>query len=187
MSERRHVELVDHSAQWATHAHAEAARIAAALGPTLVAVHHVGSTAIPGIRAKPILDLVPEVTSLHALDRAAAQLTALGYLWQGEFGITGRRYCTLDDAATGVRRLQLHCFATRHPELRRMLEFRDYLRAHPDEASSYEREKERLRSLHPDDTLAYAAAKTPWIRALELRIRDSVGHVDDRSTTTPHP
>ena len=56
------------------------------------------------------------------------RLRAIGYEWRGEFGIAGRRYCTLDDAVTGQRLVQLHAFAAGHPEIDRMLLFRDYLR-----------------------------------------------------------
>lgn len=168
----RRVELVAHSPQWALRAAAEAARIARAMGPCIVDIHHVGSTAIPGIRAKPVIDLLPVVTSLEALDDAAARLEALGYEWRGEYGIAGRRYCTLDDAA-GTRQVQLHCFAAGHAEVERMLLFRDYLRAHPHEARAYEAEKERCRQLHAPDVEAYAEAKTPWIRACERRARSA--------------
>jgi len=170
-AERRRVELVEHSADWGRRANLEASRIAGALGDAVLRVHHVGSTAIPGIRAKPILDLLPELPSLEALDEVATRVCSLGYQWRGEFGIAGRRYCTLDDAATGARQVQLHCFATGHPEIERMLMFRDYLRAHREEARAYEAEKERCRRLHPDDTLAYAAAKTAWIKDCETRAR----------------
>lgn len=170
--ERRRVELVDHLPAWAARAREEGLRVREALGLAAVTVHHVGSTAIPGIRAKPVLDLLPVATSLEMLDAAAPHFTALGYQWRGEFGIPGRRYCTLDDPATGRRRVQLHCFAVGDPEIDRMLLFRDYLRLHPEEARAYEAEKERCRLLHPDDTMAYAEAKTAWIRACEARARN---------------
>jgi GrpB-like predicted nucleotidyltransferase (UPF0157 family) len=165
------VELVEHSSTWATRARAEARRLSEAMGPAGVIVHHVGSTAIDGIRAKPIVDLLPVATSLEVLDAAAPRLSALGYQWRGEFGIPGRRYCTLDDPATGRREVQLHCFAVGHPEIERMLVFRDFLRAHPAEARAYEAEKERCRLLHPDDTMSYAEAKTAWISACVARAR----------------
>lgn len=167
--ERRPVELVAHDRGWAARAAKESARIVVALGDAAVIVHHVGSTAIPGIRAKPIIDLLPEVTSLDALDARAGALRALGYEWRGEFGIVRRRYCTLDDPSNGKRAVQLHCFASGHPEIDRMLTFRDYLRAHADEARAYEAEKERCRRLHADDTMAYAEAKNAWIRACDGR------------------
>jgi GrpB-like predicted nucleotidyltransferase (UPF0157 family) len=165
------VELVDPSPDWALRARDVGVRVAEALGRSAVTVHHVGSTAIDGIRAKPILDLLPVARSLEMLDAAAPRLIALGYRWWGEFGIPGRRYCTLDAPASGQREVQLHCFAVGHPEIERMLLFRDYLRSHSSEARAYEAEKERCRLLHPDDTMLYAEAKTAWIRACDGRAR----------------
>jgi GrpB-like predicted nucleotidyltransferase (UPF0157 family) len=157
------VELVPHSDEWATRAGEESDRIAAALGSNLLLVHHVGSTAIPSICAKPILDLMPEVHSLDSLDAAKAALQGLGYEWWGEYGIRGRRYCTQNDAVTGRRLVQLHCFRTSDPEIERHVAFRDYLRAHPETALAYDREKRRCRDLHPDDSHFYTDAKAAWI------------------------
>ena len=159
------VELHPHSPAWAEFAKREAARIAAALGDNLIVVHHIGSTSIPGIHAKPIIDLLPEVRSLAELDAAAPRLTALGYRYCGEYGIPGRRYCALDDPLTGQRRYQLHCFAAGSPQIVRHLAFRDYLRAHPEVAREYDAEKHRCRLLHPDDSHAYSEAKSAWIQA----------------------
>jgi GrpB-like predicted nucleotidyltransferase (UPF0157 family) len=144
----------------------EIARISPAFGKNLVAIHHVGSTAIPGICAKPILDLMPEVAALADLDTARPALENLGYRWWGEYGIPGRRYCTLDESSNGRRLVQLHCFQAGHAEIERHLAFRDYLRAHSDEALAYDREKRRCRDLHPDDSHAYTDAKAAWINSL---------------------
>jgi GrpB-like predicted nucleotidyltransferase (UPF0157 family) len=159
------VELVDHSIEWARSAGEESKRITAVLGPSIVTIHHIGSTAILGICAKPILDLMPEVTSLDKFDTARSALEGLGYEWWGEYGISGRRYCTLNDSATGRRLVQLHCFQTGSPEIERHLAFRDYLRAKPEEAVAYDSEKRRCRELHPDDSYAYTEAKSAWIKA----------------------
>ena len=144
------------------------------LGPVLVIVHHIGSTSVPGLAAKPIIDLMPLVTSLSDLDRERSHIETLGYGWHGELGITGRRYCTLSDEL-GKRIVQLHFFAADSPQVTRHLAFRDYLRAHPEEMKAYEKEKRRAREICPDDSHAYTDEKAAWIRATEtkaLRWRD---------------
>ncbi|GLS16999.1 hypothetical protein GCM10007874_00140 [Labrys miyagiensis] len=137
------------------------------MGPTLLTVHHVGSTAVPGIRAKPILDLIPVVKCLPELERRRADLEALGYEWWGEFGLPGRRYCTKADPVTARRLVQLHCYVEGSSEIVRHLAFRDYLRERPDVAAAYDREKARCQSLHPDNSHAYGDCKNAWIRKIE--------------------
>ena len=161
------VHLSPHDPRWAAAAASEAERLAGALGGNLLRVHHIGSTSIPGIVAKPILDLIPVVASLEALDDAQSALTDLGYDYWGEFGLPGRRYCSLVDKASGERRVQLHCYQTGSPEITRHLAFRDYLRASPELASEYEAVKRRCRDLHPDSSHAYGDCKGEWVRATE--------------------
>lgn len=161
------VELVDHRPEWKKTARAEISRLRDALGPLLVTAHHIGSTSIPGIKAKPIIDLIPVVTSIERLDDVKASLEALGYDYLGEFGLPGRRYCRRKDPATGKRAFQLHCYAQGFPEIARHLAFRDYLLAHDDIAKDYEAEKIRAAALHPDNTLDYNAAKNDWIKKTE--------------------
>jgi GrpB-like predicted nucleotidyltransferase (UPF0157 family) len=161
------VELFPQSFEWAERAVTETARLKGVLGDALVVVHHIGSTAIPGIAAKPIVDLIPEVSCLEALDAAKERVVALGYEWWGEYGISGRRFCTLTNAG-GKRTVHLHCFASGSAHIARHLAFRDYMRGHPDQARAYEAEKQHARALHPDDSHAYAEAKSAWIAAKEV-------------------
>lgn len=161
------VELHAHDPRWAGQAQAESDLLASVLGPILLTVHHVGSTAIPGIRAKPVLDLMPVVAELASLDRRRAEVEALGYQWWGERGLPGRRYCTKTDRTTRRRLVQLHCYAQGSPEITRHLAFRDHLRRHPDIAAAYEREKVRCQALHPDDSHAYSDCKSAWIQRIE--------------------
>ena len=159
------VTLAAYDSDWPRRAAVYAERLKI-LGPALVEVHHIGSTSVPGLAAKPIIDLMPLVTSLAALDAAQPQIEALGYLWYGEFGIPRRRYCSLTDAQ-GTRLAQLHFFAEGDPQSERHLAFRDYLRAHPAIARAYETEKQRARDRHPDDSHAYTDEKAAWIQATE--------------------
>ena len=131
-SERIAVELWPHDPAWAGLAAAESERFRGVLGDNLVIAHHIGSTAIPGIRAKPIVDLLPIVRDLAALDAKQAEISALGYVWRGEFGLPGRRFCVLSDPISGRRLFHVHCWQDGSGEVDRHLALRDYLRAHPD-------------------------------------------------------
>jgi len=166
MPEAIPVELVPHCSVWSETAAAESRRLIGALAGVLVDVHHIGSTSIPGIVAKPIIDLMPIVASVRKLDELKPVFHSLGYQYWGEYGIVGRRYCTLDDRTTGKRRFQLHCFEQESAEVGRHLAFRDYLRNNAAAAKAYEAEKCRCRNLYPDNSHAYSDAKSSWIAAL---------------------
>ena len=161
------VVVVAYNPDWPRIAAAYAERLQV-LGSSLVTVHHIGSTAVPGLAAKPIIDLMPLVTDLTELDRQRRRIETLGYMWHGELGIPGRRYCTLADEA-GVRAVQLHFFKADSPHAERHIAFRDYLRAHPAAASEYAIEKRRAQILHPTNSHAYADEKGTWIRATETK------------------
>ncbi len=163
------VRLVPHDPSWAVRARAEGERLRGVLGAVLVEVHHIGSTAIPGIEAKPIVDLMPVVVGLAEFDRKQGAVEGLGYRVWGERGIDRRRYCTINSALHGRREVQAHVFAAGDPHIERHLAFRDYMRAHVDEARAYEAEKRRCRDLHPEDSHAYSEAKSAWVRAAERR------------------
>jgi GrpB-like predicted nucleotidyltransferase (UPF0157 family) len=140
----------------------------AVLRPVLVTVHHIGSTSVPGLAAKPIIDLMPLVAGLAELDRLRGRVEALGYMWHGELGIPGRRYCTLDDQG-GVRTVQLHFFRVSSPHVDRHIAFRNYLRAHLEVAGAYEAEKRRAQSLYPDNSRAYGDEKAAWVHETEAK------------------
>ena len=163
------VELLDHDPTWAGTAAAEVESLLGAIGPCLLTIDHIGSTAIPGLRARPIIDLLAAVTCLSALDDHRDRFAIVEYEWWGEQGLPERRYCTRSDVATGHRLFQLHCFEQRSPEIIRHLAFRDYLRKHPFIAAEYGREKERCRSQHADDSHAYGRCKSAWIGMIEAK------------------
>ncbi len=148
-------------------AETEASVLRAALGPNLLAVHHIGSTAIAGLRAKPILDLLPVVQNLDEVDPKRENLERVGYEWWGEFGLPGRRYATKNEPNTGRRLVQLHCYGVGALDIDRHLAFRDYLRRNPELVTAYEDEKVRCLSLHPDNSHEYGRCKSAWLDAVE--------------------
>jgi GrpB-like predicted nucleotidyltransferase (UPF0157 family) len=166
MSALTPVELVAHNSQWAAIAAAEIDRLSESLGPDLRAVYHIGSTSIAGIAAKPIVDLLGLVSLIEKFDDQRPEVEKLGYEWKGEYGLPGRRFCTLANAS-GHKTFHLHVYSQSSPEIERHLAFRDYLRERPDLAALYEQLKRRCRDAHPNDSDAYTDCKTEWIRAVE--------------------
>jgi GrpB-like predicted nucleotidyltransferase (UPF0157 family) len=172
MSKPHSVELSPHDPNWAQQVAEETLRWQHALGARLLQVHHIGSTSIPGIVAKPVLDLIPEFADLAVLDESRSAIEALGYAWWGEYGLPGRRYCTLSEPQSGRRLVHAHCYAHGSAEIARHLAFRDYLIAHPEVAQEYAAEKARCRALHAADSSAYSQAKHAWIQPIQAAALD---------------
>jgi GrpB-like predicted nucleotidyltransferase (UPF0157 family) len=158
----RPVALSPHDPHWAVRAGALIAGLRVAAPGAFVVLHHIGSTAVPGLAAKPVIDLLGEADSLAAIEAARAALEGLGWRWRGENGAAGRRYFTRDDPETGARAAHLHVHTAGDPMIAWHLAFRDRLRAEPETAAAYEAEKRRCAALHPGDSGAYAACKKAW-------------------------
>ena len=135
--------------------------------PALTRLHHIGSTSIPGILAKPIIDMLGEVEDLDLLEPYHAQFETLGYEVMGAFGISERRYFRKTDNA-GKRSHNLHVFETGSEHLRRHLAFRDYLRTHEDVARAYSDLKRSLLRMSTEAE-AYMDGKDPFIQEVETR------------------
>jgi GrpB-like predicted nucleotidyltransferase (UPF0157 family) len=157
------VEIEPYNSHWPVRAGEIAAKLAKLLGQNLASVEHIGSTSVPGLAAKPIIDLIPIVNNLAQLDNQKELIEGLGYKWHGEFGIAGRRFSTYTSPA-GKRLVHLHFFEKGFEAITRHLAFRDYLRVHPATAKEYEAEKKRAAQLHANDSLAYNDEKATWVQ-----------------------
>ena len=162
------IDLVPYDSAWPRAFAAEADRLRHALPDLLVDLHHMGSTAIPGIIAKPVIDILAVVEKVEALDAHSEAFEALGYEVMGEFGIPGRRYFRKDDAS-GRRTHHVHAFARGSGEIARHLDFRDYLRAHPAAAEAYAVLKRTLALECGDDTRRYTEGKAAFVREIDTR------------------
>ncbi|HEY3897878.1 MAG TPA: GrpB family protein [Chthoniobacter sp.] len=165
------VRLVRHDSQWAKKFASESALLEHALEGVILEVHHIGSTAIPRIRAKPIIDMLAVVGDISQLDAPTPQLESLGYEGLGEFGIPGRRYFRKSDSE-GNRTHQIHAFQTGSPQIERHLAFRDFMSAHPKYARQYEALKVQLAKRYPEDIGSYADGKDEFIQEMDRKAAD---------------
>jgi GrpB-like predicted nucleotidyltransferase (UPF0157 family) len=159
----RRITVVPYDPVWPQAFALAAGELAAVMDGLLLENHHIGSTAIPGIHAKPVIDILAIVSDIAAVDQRTPQMKALGYEAMGEFGIEGRRYFRRDNPA-GERTHQVHAFQQGSPHVRRHLAFRDFMRAHPAWAKRYSELKRKLASAHPDNIAAYMDGKDGFIK-----------------------
>ncbi|MBW4539487.1 MAG: GrpB family protein [Myxacorys chilensis ATA2-1-KO14] len=165
----RRFEVLPHDVKWQRDFEIESKQVALALGENVVAVHHIGSTAIPNIYAKPIIDLLVEVNELTGVDQRSSAMEELGYEIMGEMGILGRRYFRKDNKE-GVRTYHVHTFRAASPNIERHLAFRDYMTAHPDLAQHYSNlKRELVKQLDPSDIEGYMDGKDEFIKEMEKR------------------
>ncbi len=157
--------LVSYDSAWPGDYEAVVAEIAAAWEPGPVRLHHIGSTAVPGLDAKPIIDVLGEVRALTDAEAAGPALRAIGFDARGEHGIAGRRYFSRAEGA-GLA-VHLHVFETGADEIARHLRLRDYLRAVPEARDSYAALKWRLADANGFLPADYPARKLACVTALE--------------------
>ncbi len=165
----RKIKVVPHDPNWPELFQAEADKLIGILGQEIVAIHHIGSTVIPNISAKPIVDILVTVHDIEKIDQFGEEMIELGYRPQGEFGIPGRRFFIKGSDAN--RTHHAHIFQTGNPEIERHLNFRDYLIAHPEEAQTYSRLKHELTRKFSEDIESYMEGKDGFIKEVEKRAK----------------
>ncbi len=151
--------VVDYDQAWPAQYAAEAARIRDALGAGLIGLDHIGSTAVPGLAARPIVDMMPLVASFEAAESLVPPMEMLGYHYFGEYGIPRRHYFNRPG-------YHVHMLEPGSAQATGHIAFRDYLRAHPETAAAYASLKRRLAALHRDDRDGYTDAKAEFVQSI---------------------
>ena len=157
--------FAEYSPDWPLAFEREAKLWAQRLGDHLLAIHHVGSTAVPGLAAKPVIDLLPVVRQIEVVDSFTESLEADGYRPWGEYGLAGRRLFTKEHE--GTRTHNVHIYGEGNEEIERHVAFCEYLKRHPQACDEYARLKRAVYAQHPADIAAYNDGKAAWIQALE--------------------
>ena len=160
---RTEVVVVPYDPRWPLLFEEASAQLSAALGPSIMAVHHVGSTAVPGLCAKPILDVLVSVPHFDHAKRLVTQLEVLGYEFRPEEEIPDRHYFRRPSGGE----LRTHHLSLAEPGSRHhrvTLAFRDALRGNAELAAAYARLKLALAERFPFDRPAYIEGKSAFVR-----------------------
>lgn len=161
------VRIVDYDSAWPVLAEQELGRIEDAVGDVAVRLEHVGSTAVPGLSAKPVVDLQLSVAAIEPTGRYVVPLEGLGYLFAP--APESPDYHFFAKPPERPRRYHLHVCETGSEHEFRHIALRDFLRSHPDEAARYAALKREVVARHPQDRLAYIDAKSEYVTDLERR------------------
>ena len=161
------IATVDHDPQWPAMFAVEKRRLRDALGDVAVRIEHIGSTAVPGLAAKPIIDIDVYVRALEPMALYREPLEALGYIFQFDPETPGLHF--FGYPAERPRRFHVHVAEVGGRYMVADLAVRDFLRTHPDVAEEYARLKRALTAQHPGDRDAYIAGKAPFMTALQAR------------------
>lgn len=150
------IEIVPYNPEWVKLYNKESEALFEALGSHCLAIHHFGSTAVPGLSAKPVIDILLEIDSLATLNIQAIE--QLGFEYRGEVIMSGRYF-------SKHGRVHLHVFERGNPLIAQNLQFRDWLRTHKEDRNAYEELKKELAAKHTDG-VSYARAKTEFVQRI---------------------
>jgi GrpB-like predicted nucleotidyltransferase (UPF0157 family)/GNAT superfamily N-acetyltransferase len=163
---KKNIEVVAYNPQWPKLFESEAKLIKQALGSNCITIHHIGSTSVPGLSAKPVIDMLPVVKDIQEVDKAKKAMESLGYEAKGEYGIAFRRYF---QKGKNIRTHNVHVYQEGDSEISRYLKFRDWMRSHADDAESYARLKIELAEKFPNDILLYCNGKDAFVASIDAK------------------
>lgn len=160
------IEIIPYNLAWPQMFEEEAAHIKKALGDNCIAIHHIGSTSVQGLSAKPIIDMIPVVLNIMKVDQTTPSMQRLGYEAKGEFGMLFRRFFVKNLEAQSYH---VHIFEQDNPEIERHLKFRDWMRTHEDDRNAYATLKKELALQYSNDRDAYCLEKEAFIHSIDTK------------------
>jgi len=171
----RRIEVIDYDPHWIADFQRESAMLARIFNHRVVDIQHIGSTSVPNLAAKPIIDILIVLDHTDDIDSFNRFMEALGYRVRGECldaivpGTPGRFYFTRE--TNGVRSHHVHICAKGHADILDKLAFRDYLRAHETVARGYADLKRRLAIEHRFDNIGYMRGKDAFVKSVLANAR----------------
>ncbi len=169
MSEEKQVRTIEvgpYNSQWKEGYLKEMGKIMLIIKNEIIEIHHIGSTSIPGIYAKPVIDILIGVVNINNIDKYNVEMDKLGYICKGEYGIKGRRFFM---KGLYNRTHHIHIFQSDNPEILRHINFRDYLIAHSEEARIYSELKRKMAIDFRYDIQGYCNGKDAFIKDIDRK------------------
>lgn len=162
----RKVEVLTFTKQWSEQFEAETKLLQQIFRDEIIQIHHIGSTSVEGLSAKPIIDIMPVMKNISRVDQYNEAMRKIGYEPKGENGLQGRRFF---QKGGNQRTHHVHIYEQNHPDIARHLAFRDYLKAHPSIAKEYGNLKEELAKRYPFNIEAYINGKENLVLEIERK------------------
>ncbi len=181
------IKVVHYDPNWPRIFEKEAQQIKQALGSNCLEVHHIGSTSILGLSAKPVVDILPVVKDIRAVDYFAKKMEEIGYRARGEFGIPFRRFF---QKGFPEPTCNIHVYELDDSEIDMYLKFRNWMRENPVDALDYQNLKLKLAAKYPHDILKYCLGKDAFVASIVAKTGFSgnrmVQAFTEREWTTAH-
>ncbi|MFD0048938.1 GrpB family protein [Actinomycetes bacterium NPDC127524] len=165
----RKVNVCPYSVDWVAMFIEESKKLNQIFDNGIIEIHHIGSTSIQGLKAKPIIDIMPVVEDINVVDRFNDEMESIGYEPKGENGLPGRKYF---QKGGDNRTHHVHIYEVGSYGINRHLAFRDYLRTHSDVKVRYGFLKEKLALQFPYDIESYINGKDKLVREIEKNALD---------------
>lgn len=167
-TDKRRLGVVSYNPNWKDMYKEESGKIKNILNDIIIDIHHIGSTAIPGIKAKPVIDILVEVKNIEEVDKYNHKMKELGYEVMGEYGIPKRRFFRKGE---NNRTHHIHIFQVGNEDIERHIDFKKYLIAHPDIGREYSKLKEKLVNKYTYDVEKYTNGKSDFIKEIDRKAK----------------
>jgi len=163
----KYIEIAPYNLNWPKQFELEAAKIKEALSDNCIEIHHIGSTSVPGLAAKPIIDILPVVKDIRIVEEVESAMQALGYEGGKELFLIPKR--RMFSKSADIRTHNVHIFEKDSPEIDCHLKFRNWLRENQEDKALYAQLKQDLAKKFPDNMLQYYSAKEEFILKIGLK------------------
>jgi len=167
-TDKRRLGVVSYNPNWKDMYKEESEKIKNVLSNIIIDIHHIGSTAIPGIKAKPVIDILVEAKDIEGVDQYNHKMKEFGYEAMGEYGIPKRRFFR---RGGNKRTHHVHIFQVGNEEIERHINFKEYLISHPDKGQEYSKLKEKLVNKYTYDVENYTNGKSDFIKEIDKKAK----------------